>query len=77
MQYFIGTLGGVCGWSWSKKERHRQQADFCHRESLICLRWRIEQLGGQVEKEVEDNWKLGGEKERWRHNGELGGEMEN
>ena len=27
-------------------------------------------------KEVEDNWKLGGEKERWRHNGELGGEME-
>ena len=29
-----------------------------------------------MEKEVEDNWKLGGEKERWRHNGELGGEME-
>ena len=33
-------------------------------------------MGGQEEKEVEDNWKLGGEKERWRHNGELGGEME-
>ena len=29
-----------------------------------------------MEKEVEDNRKLGGEKERWRHNGELGGEME-
>ena len=29
-----------------------------------------------MEKEVEGNWKLGGEKERWRHNGELGGGME-
>ena len=29
-----------------------------------------------MEKGVEDKWKLGGEKERWRHNGELGGEME-
>ena len=29
-----------------------------------------------MEKEVEDNCKLGGEKERWRHNGELGGGME-
>ena len=28
-----------------------------------------------MEKEVEDNWKLGGEKERRRHNGELGGEL--
>ena len=28
-----------------------------------------------MEKEVEDNWKLGGEKERWRYNGELGGEL--